>query len=203
MPDTTLVVRPDRARFKRLAAVTLPVAIPALLYVTLMVAHGRRTSEGLHGAAVPAMLVVVGLPLVWFAVHAVLLVRNAAIRVTDGVVEVRRWTGRGTVIGRPTEIWLLHVDSSGTGARWYLLAGPERAVLLNAGHWLEDGMQEVVRATVVIMTKGGKAGPKELRRRFPGLRMPWYVRFPLPIVTLWFVGAILYLGVVVNVFARL
>ncbi|RST06914.1 hypothetical protein EF910_07995 [Streptomyces sp. WAC07149] len=200
---TELVVSPDKSRFGRVAWAVVPAAILPGISLTLMLARGRGTSEGLGPAAVPAAVVLVALPFLWYVTYAVLHTVNSYVAFVDDAVLVRNWVRRLTVIEGPGFLVRTSIDSSGT-ADEVLIVGDDRvAVMLNPRQWREAELDRVWRRAALSPQPGGMPTPRELRRRYPTIRIPLHIRHPGIVYTFWTVLVILYIGTVINVFARI
>ncbi|MEU6067607.1 hypothetical protein ABZ864_24820 [Streptomyces sp. NPDC047082] len=171
--------------------------------MTLMLARGRGTSEGLGSMAVPAAIALVALPFLWYVTYAVLHTMNTYVALVDGAVLVRNWARRLTVIEGPGFVARTHINSSGTAGEVLIVADDRAAVMLNPRQWREAELNRVWRKAALPQQFGGTPTPRELRRRYPTIRIPLYIRYPGIVYTFWTILVILYIGVVVNVFARI
>jgi hypothetical protein len=202
-PYTELVVSPDKSRFGRVALAIVPAAILPGISLTLMLAAGRGTSEGLGPTAAPAVIVLVALPFLWYMAYAVLHTMNSYVSLVDGAVLVRNWARRLTIIEGPGFLVRTHIDSSGIAGAVIIVGDDRAAVMLNPRQWREAELNTVWRDAALQEQPGGMPTPRELRRRYPTIRIPLYIRHPGIVYTFWTILFILYIGVVVNVFARI
>ncbi|MGI5404836.1 hypothetical protein ACQEVG_36320 [Streptomyces sp. CA-135486] len=200
---TELVVSPDKSRFGRVALAIVPAAILPGISLTLMLARGRGTSEGLGPTSVPAVIVLVALPFLWYLTYAVLHTMNSYVSLVDGAVLVRNWARRLTIIEGPGFLVRTHIDSSGIAGAVIIVGDDRAAVMLNPRQWREAELNTVWRDAELQEQPGGMPTPRELRRRYPTIRIPLYIRHPGIVYTFWTILVILYIGVVVNVFARI
>ncbi|WP_405977477.1 hypothetical protein [Streptomyces sp. NBC_00158] len=198
-----LVISPDKSRFARVAWAIVPAAILPGISLTLMLAGGEGTSEGLGSAAIPAAVVLVALPFLWYVTYAVLHTVNSYVALVDDAVLVRNWARRLTVIEGPGFLVRTPIDSSGTAGEVLIVGDDRAAVMLNPRQWREAELDRVWRGAALQRQPGGMPTPRELRRRYPTIRIPLYIRHPGIIYTFWTILVILYIGIVVNVFARI
>ncbi|MEU4495584.1 hypothetical protein OG729_38475 [Streptomyces sp. NBC_00210] len=198
-----LVVSPDKSRFGRVALAIVPAAILPGIGLTLMLAGGRGTSEGLGPTAVPAVIVLVALPFLWYVTYAVLHTMNSYVSLVDGIVLVRNWARRLTIIEGPGFLVRTHIDSSGIAGAVIIVGDDRAAVMLNPRQWRAAELDRVWRKAALQEQPGGMPTPRELRGRYPTIRIPLYIRHPGIVYTFWTILVILYIGVVVNVFARI
>ena len=200
---TELVISPDTSRFGRVAWAIVPAAILPGISLTLMLAGGRGTSEGLGPTAVPTAVVLVALPFLWYVTYAVLHTVNAYVALVDGAVVVRDWARRLTIVQGPGFLIRTHIDSSGIAGEVLIVGDDQAAVMLNPRQWREGELDRVWRTAALQQQPGGTPTPRELRRRYPTIRIPLYIRHPGIVYTFWTLLVILYIGIVVNVFARI
>lgn len=200
---TEFLVSPDRSRFARVALAVVPAVIVPGISMTRLLASGRGTSEGLGPMAIPAAIALVALPFLWYVAYAVLHTVNTYVAFSDGAVRVRNWARRLTVIEGPGSVARTHIDSSGIAGAVLVVSDDRAAVLLNPRQWREAELDKVWRRAALPERFGGTPTPRELRRRHPTIRIPLYIRYPGVVYTFWTVLVILYIGVVVNVFARI
>ncbi|MFF7974278.1 hypothetical protein [Streptomyces sp. NPDC007905] len=171
--------------------------------MTRMLAGGRGTSEGLGPTAVPAVIVLVALPFLWYVAYAVLHTMNTYVALVDGAVLVRNWARRLTIIEGPGFVTRTHIDSSGIAGEVLIVGDDRAAVMLNPRQWREAELNRVWRKAALQQQSGGMPTPRDLRKRYPTIRIPLYIRHPGIVYTFWTILVILYIGVVVNVFARI
>ncbi|GHB51044.1 hypothetical protein GCM10010347_20960 [Streptomyces cirratus] len=200
---TELFVSPDKSRFGRVALAIVPAVIVPGMSMVRMLAGGRGTSEGLGPMAVPAAVALVALPFLWYVAYAVLHTLNTYVALVDGAVLVRNWARRLTVIEGPGFVARTHVKSSGIADAVLVVGDDRAAVMLNPRQWREDELDEVWRKAALPQQFGGTPTPRELRKRYPTIRIPLYIRHPGIVYTFWTILVILYIAVVVNVFARI
>ncbi|MBT2369349.1 hypothetical protein J7E88_29635 [Streptomyces sp. ISL-10] len=182
----------------------VPAAILPGISLTLMLAGGRGTSEGLGSSAVPAVIVLVALPFLWYVTYAVLHTVNSYVALVDGAVLVRNWARRLTVIEGPGFLVRTPIDSSGIAGEVLIVGDDHAAVMLNPRQWREAELNRVWRnAALQQQQPRDLPTPRELRRRYPTIRIPLYIRHPGIVYTFWTLLVILYIGLVVNVFARI
>ena len=198
-----LVVSPDKSRFGRVALAIVPAAILPGISLTFMLAGGRGASEGLGPTAVPAVIVLVALPFLWYVTYAVLHTMNSYVSLVDGIVLVRNWARRLTIIEGPGFLVRTHIDSSGIAGAVIIVGDDRAAVMLNPRQWRAAELDRVWRKAALQEQPGGMPTPRELRGRYPTIRIPLYIRHPGIVYTFWTILVILYIGVVVNVFARI
>lgn len=197
-----VVVRADRARFKQAALKALPVLIvPALILFRILVV-GRRTSAGLGWLAVPAMVLLIGLPALLFLAYVWLFV-SSTLTVANGTFRLRDWRRRVTVVEHPRTLVLTHIHSSGTSARWYIVGDDRSQVMLNEKQWPPDGLARAWSALGLsagsLTTKSGMPPDRtQLRQLYPVLRMPVAIAWPFFVMLFWMVVSIGYMFVVVN-----
>lgn len=200
---TKLFVSPDKSRFGRVALAIVPAVIVPGISMVRLLAGGRGTSEGLGPTAVPAAIALVALPFLWYVVYAVLHTLNTYVAWVDGTVLVRNWARRLTTIEGPGFVARTHINSSGIAGAVLVVGDDRAAVMLNPRQWREDELDKVWRRAAFQQRFGGTPTPRELRRRYPTIRIPLYIRYPGIVYTFWTILVILYIGVVVNVFARI
>ncbi|MEU9716976.1 hypothetical protein [Streptomyces sp. NPDC047976] len=200
---TELVVSPDKSRFGRVAWAIVPAAILPGISLTLMLAGGEGTSEGLGPAAVPAAVVLVALPFLWYVTYAVLHTVNSYVALVDDAVLVRNWARRVTAIEGPGFLVRTPIDSNGTAGEVLIVGDDRAAVMLNPRQWREAELDRVWRSAALQQRPGGLPTPRELRRRYPTIRIPLHIRYPGTVYTFWTLLVVLYIGIVINVFARI
>ncbi|WP_333777190.1 hypothetical protein [Streptomyces sp. IBSBF 3136] len=200
---TELFVSPDKSRFGRVALAVVPAVIVPGISMTRMLAGGRGTSEGLGSMAVPAVIALIALPFLWYVAYAVLHTVNTYVALVDGNVLVRNWARRLTVIEGPGFVARTHINSSGIAGAVLVVGDDRAAVMLNPRQWHEAELDKVWRRAGLPQQFGGTPTPRELRKRYPTIRIPLYIRYPGIVYTFWTILVILYIGVVVNVFVRI
>ncbi|MET9913326.1 hypothetical protein ABZZ74_42320 [Streptomyces sp. NPDC006476] len=183
-------------------AIVPAVIVPGISMVRLL-AGGRGTSEGLGPMAAPAAITLIALPFLWYVAYAVLHTVNTYVALVDGAVLVRNWARRLTVIEGPGFVARTHINSSGIAGAVLVVGDDRAAVMLNPRQWRETELDKVWRKAALQQQFGGTPTPRELRKRYPTLRIPLYIRYPGIVYTFWTLLVFLYIGVVVNVFARI
>lgn len=200
---TELSVSPDKSRFGRVALAIVPAVIVPGISMVRLLAGGRGTSEGLGPMAAPAAITLIALPFLWYVAYAVLHTVNTYVALVDGAVLVRNWARRLTVIEGPGFVARTHINSSGIAGAVLVVGDDRAAVMLNPRQWRETELDKVWRKAALQQQFGGTPTPRELRKRYPTLRIPLYIRYPGIVYTFWTLLVFLYIGVVVNVFARI
>lgn len=200
---TELFVAPDKSRFGRVALAIVPAVIVPGISMARMLAGGRGTSEGLGPMAAPAAIALIALPFLWYVAYAVLHTVNTYVALVDGAVLVRNWARRLTIIEGPGFVARTHINSSGIAGAVLVVGDDRAAVMLNPRQWREDELDKVWRKAALQQQFGGTPTPRELRKRYPTIRIPLYIRYPGIVYTFWTILVLLYIGVVVNVFARI
>jgi hypothetical protein len=85
-------------------------------------------------AAIPAVMVLFGLPVIWFVADFMLFIRHAPFRVSSNGVEPSRRNRRVVRIGRLSTVRHLGISASSTSAEWYVVSGSDGAVPVNNKH---------------------------------------------------------------------
>nr|MCW2729140.1 hypothetical protein [Aeromicrobium sp.] len=154
--------------------------MPWLLGVGLVAAGVLVVGVAVSSAAVSvwaALLVVVCLVVAAVAVSSI-----ATVTVRDGLVDLRRWTGRHVVLGMD-DLQALHAPFmsglKGSSAPSLLVLrrrGRGRRIMLTQGVWERDVLVELASA-VGADTATGVMEARDWQRRAPGL-LPWPRRHP-------------------------
>ncbi|MFE4629711.1 hypothetical protein [Streptomyces mirabilis] len=194
---------PDKSRFRHVALAIVPAVIVPGISMARMLAGGRGTSEGLGPMAAPAAIALIALPFLWYVAYAVLHTVNTYVALVDGAVLVRNWARRLTIIEGPGFVAWTHINSSGIAGAVLVVGDDRAAVMLNPRQWREDELDKVWRKAALQQQFGGTPTPHELRKRYPTIRIPLYIRYPGIVYTFWTILVLLYIGLVVNVFARI
>jgi hypothetical protein len=129
--------------------------------------------------------------------------------VTDVEVRHRNWLGRtrSVRVDQVDELALVSVDHGYTRKDALVFVGgpaDHHPVALLTDHWTRRDLKLLARALGLDIVDYGLLEDSEpLRRRYPKLRAPWRARHEGLYWTFWFVAAIAYFFVVVNVAAAL
>ncbi|WP_433832354.1 hypothetical protein ACQP2E_15920 [Actinoplanes sp. CA-015351] len=204
-PDSRIgwLILPDRSRILRVVAVVPAMALPSAGFLLDLV-YGTGADDGLGAAGVAALIVLFALPVGWYLSYTCLFNWRSRIEYRDGVLRVRNWVSRSIVVAAPISMSVISIDASTSTGQMLVLGNRDAAALVNPRQWSEPTLMAAWHSAGLPSTVvAASHSVQELRRKFPRLRIPLRLRYPKTFTTLWTVGAIGYIGLVINVFARI
>jgi len=198
-------VFPDNRIYRRRIAVISPILVIAAVLFTCRLATGFRGSADAGWWALPTVAAATLVPVIWVAGLLGLRRLNARIVLEEGVLYVRDNLRRWTVVIDADAITGLHpvdvrVSSDQTRPDRVVITSREhRPFLIDTRIWQPDQFR-LLRNRLGAPTSAKKTVSwKELRRDYPGVRMPWLQVHPGSVVALATVAMIAYVVLVVEV----
>lgn len=205
-PCTMFAVRPARStRPGRLGAFLVgALFLLTALRCILLMAKGEGLSEGIGWMAVPATAVLMGLPLTVYFGYTATFRRNAMLENREGVLKVKNWRGQEKTFGLLQSMHFGQLVATNERRFIILRAAPEvPLVALAPGAWTESDLVYFARSFEASVTDHGLIPKDELRNVFAPQRLPYFINYGVPVTGAAVIGVFLYVGMVVNVFARL
>jgi hypothetical protein len=200
-----VVVYPDNSLFRRRIAVLAPVLAIANVLLACRLATGIRASPGAGWWALPTVAAAFLVPVIWVVGLLGLRRLNARIVLEDGVLYVRNSLRRWTVVIDTDDITGLHpvdvqVSSDQTRPdRIVLACRDHRPLVIDTRIWQPDQIRLLGNRLGAPVSPKRTVSWKELRRSYPGVRMPWLQVHPGTVIALGSLGMLAYVVVVVEV----
>jgi hypothetical protein len=198
-------VYPDNGIYQRRLAILAPFIVIGTVLFACRVAVPRRGQPGAGWWAFPTVIGAVLVPLIWVAGLLILRRLNARIVLDDGVLYVRnslRYWVRKVAVDDITGVHPVDVRVSSDQVRpdrVVVTTGDTRPFVIDTRIWQPDQIR------LLFNRLGAPASPKqtlhwkELRRTYPGVRMPWLHVHPGSVVAFATVAMIAYIVLVVQV----
>jgi hypothetical protein len=195
-------VRPDNGPSRSLLIKGSPLIAIGALRIGLMMARGRGTSAGSGPKGLVIGLLAVLFPLLWVVLLNGLRWANAGIRLEDGVLTVRdRWNRRvlHAPVASVTGVHTVKAPFDGShNSRIVITSRSHRPVLVDPRRWDADGLHRLWQGLGLSFQDHGFLTGPLLRKRFPGIALPWR-HVHLAVSTLLIVlGCIAYIALIVN-----
>lgn len=205
MNDKPVWVPADNGIYKRRLVILAPFIVIGTVLFACRIAVPRHGQAGAGWWAFPTVTAAVLVPLIWVGGLLVLRRLNAAIVLSDGVLYVRNSLRRWVFTADVDDITGLHpVDVKVSSdqkrpGRVVITSEESRPFVLDTRLWQPDRLRLLWNRLGVPVSPERTLHWKELRRTYPGVRMPWLQVHPGTVITVGIVATIAYIALVVQV----
>ncbi|MDI6102010.1 hypothetical protein QLQ12_25655 [Actinoplanes sp. NEAU-A12] len=202
--DRSVWVHADNSIYHRRLLVLAPFMVVGALLFGVRLAIGRPTSEGAGWWAAPATLIGLLLPLLFIAALLILRRLNACLVLENGTLyacnALRRWVRIADVDDltglHPVDV-VVSSDQSRPD-RMVITRNGQRPYVIDTRIWQQDEIRLLWRRLKVPCSRPTRPDYAELRKLFPGVRMPWLHVHPGPVIAMGSLATVAYIVLVVQ-----
>ncbi|WP_386190316.1 hypothetical protein [Streptosporangium jomthongense] len=199
-----VVLRPQRPGWLVAMAASIPLLLIGLVFLLLRMVNGSYGSEGLGLLALPAFVILLGVPAVWGIVYLLRRGRTMRLVVDGDTLRYVGWNGKGWQLSRSTITNVHYVNVMNPMATkptpWIIIStnADDVARVLWQSDW-PDGLLRVWKQNGVVVNRDDLSF-REVISRYPRLELPWWHRRPALAGLLYSVVFIVYVLLVVMPF---